>query len=262
MATEINSELLLPYREKLETHPVYASVKSIDDLQCFMEHHVYSVWDFMSIIKYLQSIVAPAQYPWNRNGDASVRRFINELVLEEESDEAEVEGQYSSHFDLYLRAMREIGADTTRIERFVDIVAESGIDAALQSDYIPEPSRQFTSQTFAFIEGNKPHEVAAALALGREHIIPCMFRAILKSIGVTDSDAPIFHFYLNRHIHLDEDFHAPLSLRLMNGLCGDDDTLKQEAEQAAIRAIDVRVKLWDGVNEAIHRLPANVARTA
>lgn len=251
MATEINGNILLPYREKLENHPVYASVRTIEDLRCFMQHHVYSVWDFMSIIKFLQSVVAPAQSPWNRNGDASVRRFINELVLEEESDETEIEGEHSSHFDLYLRAMREIGADTQNIEAFVDTVASVGIEQALQSDLIPEPSRQFTGQTFKFIRQGKAHEVAAALAIGREHIIPCMFRSILSTIGVSEKQAPVFHFYLNRHIHLDEDFHAPLSLRLMNGLCGNDDEKHAQATTAAIHAIDARIRLWDGVQQAI-----------
>jgi hypothetical protein len=47
----------------------------------FMQHHVYSVWDFMSIVKYLQQQIAPTQVPWIPFGDGSVRRFINELVL-------------------------------------------------------------------------------------------------------------------------------------------------------------------------------------
>lgn len=251
MASEITSDIIQSFKQQLEDHAVYAAVVSIEDLQCFMEHHVYSVWDFMSLIKYLQSIVAPTAQPWTPRGDGSVRRFINELVLEEESDETSHPGEYSSHFELYLRAMEEIGADTGRIRRFVAIVDAQGIDAALQSDAIPGPSRLFSRQTFDFISSNQPHEVAAALALGREHIIPCMFRSILKSIGVTDSEAPIFHFYLNRHIHLDEDFHAPLSLRLLNGLCAGDKQKLQQSVDAARVAVEARVQFWDGVLGAI-----------
>ncbi len=81
-----------------------------------------------------------------------------------------------------------------------------------------------------------------------------MFRAILKKIGVTDKEAPIFHLYLNRHIHLDEDFHAPLSLRLLNGLCYGDERKIQEAIDAAKQAVTARVELWDGVLSAI-KLP-------
>lgn len=251
MPKEITSDIIVDFKNRLENHPIYEAVSSIDDLQCFMEHHIYSVWDFMSLIKYLQSEVAPTTYPWTPRGEGSVRRFINELVLEEESDETNIPGEYSSHFELYHRAMTEIGADVSSSASFISTVQEKGINKALELSCVPPPSRTFTSTTFQFIQNNKPHQVAAALALGREHIIPCMFRSILKKIGVTDKQAPIFHFYLNRHIHLDEDFHAPLSLRLLNGLCAGDESKIDEAVAAAQQAITARIAFWDGVLVAI-----------
>jgi hypothetical protein len=251
MTQAITSDIIASFKTSLENHPAYEAVATVEDLQCFMEHHVYSVWDFMSLIKYLQSVIAPSQYPWVPQGDPSVRRFINELVLEEESDEAAEEGKFSSHFELYHTAMKEIGANTTPSASFVETVRTRGIDAALAADDIPAASREFTGTTFKFIQADKPHTVAAALALGREHIIPCMFRSILKQIGVTDKQAPIFHFYLNRHIHLDEDFHAPLSLRLLNELCAGDTKKIDEAVAAANEAVNARLRFWDGVLEAI-----------
>jgi len=250
MSTEISAEIIGSFKQKLENHPVYDAVSTIKDLQCFMEHHVYSVWDFMSLIKYLQSRIAPTSYPWFPVGDGSIRRFINELALEEESDETMDSGKHASHFELYQQAMQEIGADTQTINNFLETVSKQGITKALEVSEIPEPSKAFTQTTFQFINNDKPHEVAAALALGREHIIPCMFRSILKQIGVTDKQAPIFHFYLNRHIHLDEDFHAPLSLRLLESLC-DDETKTQEAIQAAEKAVRARLDFWDGVHKSI-----------
>ena len=246
----IDSSLINRFNQQLEDHPIYQAVQTQEDLQIFMQHHVYSVWDFMSLIKTLQSVIAPARQPWLPLGDASVRRFINELVLEEESDETHIEGEHSSHFELYLRAMQEVGADTTSAKSFLSNVQRNGIDSVLKQSYIPEPSRQSTQQTFAFINSGKAHEVAGALALGREHIIPSIFRAILKNIGVTEEQAPIFHFYLNRHIHLDEDFHAPLSLQLLNGLVRNE-TQQQEAIEAAQKAVEARIVFWDGVYENI-----------
>lgn len=248
MPSTITSEIVAGFRQRLEHHPVYAAVATLEDLQCFMQHHVYSVWDFMSLIKFLQSVVAPTTYPWTPAGDADVQRFINELVLEEETDEHPVNGGFSSHFVLFQSAMEEIGADTAPVRRFVEMIHQNGLQAALASDAVPEPSRRFTQTTFSFIQADAPHIAAAALALGREHIIPCMFRAILQNIGVDETQAPIFHAYLNRHIHLDEDFHAPLSLRLLNGLCGNDDNRVREAIEAAETAVLARVEFLDGVN--------------
>lgn len=261
MTQAITSDIISSFKNKLENHPIYEAVETIEDLQCFMQHHVYSVWDFMSLIKYLQSKVAPIAYPWKPVGDGNVRRFINELVLEEESDETNIEGEHSSHFELYHRAMLEIGADISASSDFVQTAYDNGIVQALNLTSIPTPSKIFTGVTFDFIQANKPHEVAAALALGREHIIPCMFRSILDKTGVTEKDAPIFHFYLNRHIHLDEDFHAPLSLRLLNGLCSSDGTSKDKSDEskineaiaAAHKAVNARLEFWDGVLVALKK---------
>jgi hypothetical protein len=240
-------------QRELNAHPVYTAVSDIADLRVFMSHHVFAVWDFMSLIKYLQRTVAPTTTPWMPQTDPAVVYFINQLVLEEESDQIETEAgiQYSSHFALYLRAMAEIGADAAAPQRFLDKVQRDGLDAALYADETPLPSRYFSETTFCFIREDKPHAAAAALAVGRERIIPDMFRRLLQANGVDAAQAPIFHQYLSRHIHLDEDFHGPLSMRLLEGLCGDDPTRLEEAATAAQEAVCARIRFWDGVLKAI-----------
>ena len=256
----LNADFIESLRVRLDAHPIYAAVATPGDLRVFMQHHVYSVWDFMSLIKYLQNEVAPARWPWMPGSDAAVQRFINEMVLEEETDVAPP-GQegHTSHFMLYLAAMREIGADPGVPARFVQKVAEEGVDAALDAGLAPAPSVAFTRTTFDFLASGKPHTVAAALALGREHIIPSMFRALLSRMAVTEAPAPSFHYYLNRHVHLDGDSHAPLSLRLLAALCGDAPGKWREAEAAAETAVDARLQLWDG---ALAALPGRQSKAA
>jgi hypothetical protein len=243
-----------PLRRQLAQHPVYNSVRDGADLGIFMRHHVYPVWDFMSLVKYLQGVVAPTSLPWVPRGDGAVRRFINEIVLEEESDAglAGPDGaSYTSHFELYCQAMREVGEDPGAALSFVDLAQSVGIDAALASGDVPEPAREFMRTTFGFIATGKPHVVAAAFSLGREHVIPAMFRALLGHMGVSASDAPAFHYYLERHIHLDEGSHAPLALRLLDVLCAGDPQRLAEAEAAAKAALGARIRFWDGVLAAI-----------
>ncbi|MCW2307198.1 DUF3050 domain-containing protein [Rhodobium gokarnense] len=251
----LTADIIEATRAPLDTHPVYGAINSRARLCRFMEHHVFSVWDFMSLIKYLQARVAPTNVPWAPVGDGSVRRFINELVLEEETDELPGNGvgapAFASHFELYCTAMREVGADPTAVLAFVETAVTEGIEAALATGLAPAPSATFTRTTFGFINSGRPHQVAAALALGREHIIPAMFRRFLSDMEIGPDEAPVFHFYLNRHIHLDEDFHAPLSLKLLNALCEGDPQRLGEAREAATAAVAARLTFWDGVHEAI-----------
>lgn len=243
-----------PLRQQLAQHPVYHSVRDGADLGVFMRHHVYPVWDFMSLVKYLQGTVAPTGVPWVPRGDGAVRRFINEIVLEEESDEglAGADGaNYTSHFELYCQAMREVGEDPGPALSFVELAQRVGIDAALAAGDVPEPAREFMRTTFGFIASGKPHVVAAAFSLGREHVIPAMFRSLLGQMGVSASEAPAFHYYLERHIHLDEGTHAPLALRLLDVLCAGDPQRLAEAEAAARSALSARIRFWDGVLAAI-----------
>jgi Protein of unknown function (DUF3050) len=256
----IDADFIAGLRGRLDSHPLYGSLHSVEDLRAFMSSHVHSVWDFMTLIKYLQNAVAPAQWPWQPGADPTVQRFINELVLEEETDEAGPDhpGEFASHFQLYLGAMREIGADADTPQRFVELAARNGISAALDSGLAPPPALAFNRSTFGFIASGKPHVVAAVLALGREHVIPAMFRAFLARMGVSEQQAPTFHYYLKRHIHLDEDFHAPLSLRLLLGLCANDPKRIAEAREAAERAVEARIALWDGI---LATLPVQTERT-
>lgn len=251
---ELNLEQLRPMQDQLTKHPIYDSLRTIDDLRLFMNHHVFSVWDFMSLVKYLQGHIAPIQVPWMPQGDPGLRYFINQLVLEEESDTAPGPGGkpiFASHFEYYCNAMSEIGADGELPIRFLTKVEAEGLDAALYSDMVPVPARYFTETTFCFIRENNPHEVAAALVFGRERVIPDMFRRFLRKIGVNEAQAPAFHYYLKRHIHLNEGFHGPLSLQLLEHLCDGDAVKLEEAETAAEEAICARIRFWDSVLDAI-----------
>lgn len=243
-------QAIAPLQRQLDNHPIYNAIDNIDDLRLFMQQHIFSVWDFMSLVKYLQDQVATTHFPWTPSGDSQVKRFITELVLEEECDETQDGKAYSSHFEMYCAAMEEVGADTQPIHAFLDMVKAKGIDEALNSARIPAASRQFTRSTFNFIQSGKPHAVAAALALGREHIIPDMFRHILKEMDIHDLQAPTLHYYLERHVHLDEGTHAPMSIRMMEMLC-ETDTDREEAIKFAQDAIQARIVFWDGVLDSI-----------
>lgn len=255
MSQAFDPSCVATLREKLNQHPIYRSLHDVNDLRVFMNHHIYSVWDFMSLLKTLQQAVAPARAPWAPVGSAVLRRFINEIVLGEESDEglpdANGSTTYTSHFELYCHAMREVGADDATARTFVGTVQRDGLRNALTRNLVPMAARWFMESTFGFIDTGKPHVVAAAFAMGREQVIPDMFRALLHGMQVREQEAPAFHYYLERHIHLDEDHHGPLSLKMLDELCAGNPQKIREAERAARAAVEARIEFWDGVLGAL-----------
>ena len=210
----------------------------------------------MSLLKFLQAELAPSTWPWMPRPHGDLVRLINDIVTGEECDKLpkshRKESSYASHFDLYLMAMREVGADTTPITEFLEVVKAQGLDAALDAPIVPEPSRNFMKETFALLRERKAHKVAASFSFGRENVIPGMFNSLLAKLGISEDRAPIFHYYLKRHAELDGDEHGPAALRLVATLCGDDPAKLAEAVEAAKDALSSRARLWDRVLSALN----------
>src|SRR5437762_1475238 len=128
---------LAPWRAALSCHPVYREIDGPAALRLFMEHHVFAVWDFMSLLKALQRRLCCNDVPWLPPADHASARLVNEIVLAEESDE-DGSGGFVSHFALYVRAMARCGADTSTVERFLDELRRgSPLTAALDTAGVP-----------------------------------------------------------------------------------------------------------------------------
>ncbi|MET0233430.1 MAG: DUF3050 domain-containing protein [Kibdelosporangium sp.] len=234
-------------RAQLIDHPLYTRITTEDRLRIFMKHHVFAVWDFFTLLKRLQTEVTTVTLPWRPRGHADHGRFIMEIVLAEETDE-DIGGGYVSHFELYRRAMAEIGADTGPIDGFVAAL-DSGLGpmAALDDVRIPATVREFVGHTLDVALHGAPHEVASSFCHGRENLLPDVFSAVRSNVDEVLANAPVFRHYLDRHIALDHDEHGPLALRLLAALCDGDPVREAEAEAVSVAAIQARIALWDGV---------------
>jgi len=231
---------------RLVEHPIYQRIRDEDSLRNFMRSHVFCVWDFMTLLKALQRHLSCVDVPWLPTPDPESRRLINEIVLDEESD-ALPDGTYLSHFELYLRAMTECQADTGPISRLITTLRHGGsIDEVLTGHDLPPGVGDFVSWTMQVARSGEMHRIAAAFTYGREEVIPAMFTEMVRSLAEQDSQRwSLFLLYLNLHIQHDSDRHAPMSLALLQRLCGDSPRLWREAEGTARKALESRLALWD-----------------
>lgn len=254
----LNIDRINARRHALNNHPLLVgdSIRSINHVRIFMEHHVYAVWDFMCLIKTLQHAIVPSATIWLPQPHANIGRFINEVILDEETDVGP-DGQPVSHYELYLAAMREVGADTTPVLTFIEGLQTEGLHMIrpLMEENLPSPAEVFCRSTLDFIGTQRPHVIAAAFAFGRETVIPVMFTGLLDQLRDRDYSAPTFEFYLNRHIEIDGEQHGPTALAMVEELCQNDPAKYAEAEIAALEAIRFRHQFWDAVHLAIVESP-------
>ena len=249
--TEIDVNALTPLRKALVEHPIYRAVNSSAKVQIFMEHHVFAVWDFMSLLKRLQNDLTCTAVPWIPKSEPAYARFVNEIVLGEETDEDGV-GGYRSHFELYLQAMKESGARVESIHQFIAALQEGlSPSRALDEASAPGCVKSFVLHTMDLAQNGGTHQVSSAFFFGREDIIPDMFQSLIAELRGKGQSLTTLEYYLNRHIELDGDQHGPLAQKLLAQLCADDAVKQQEAIQTAKKSLQARIELWNGVLAAI-----------
>lgn len=255
MKTQTINQSIQKYKDELLNHTLYNEIKTIDDLRCFLENHVFAVWDFMSLLKALQSKLTCTTTPWIPVGNPETRYLINEIVVAEETD-VDLDGNRKSHFELYIDAMKACGANTTPIENFLlDVVETRNIFVSIKQSELHANVKEFLDFTFRVIEEGETHQIAAAFTFGREDLIPEMFTAILKKFQANfpDIDLSKLIYYFERHIELDADEHGPMAMKMIDELCGNDDKKWHDVETVSILALEKRIGLWNAIEEQIHK---------
>merc|ERR1712193_307503 len=211
---------IAPLRRQLREHKLYNAIEDAQDLRRFVEMHVFAIWDFMSLLKALEvQYTSVKSLPWIPAENGAIARLITEMVMRYECD-ANEKGEAMSHFEMYLQAMNELGADSKYITTFLNMLRScfsgnciSGKDInnkscsecvnnSLVFSGVPKGAADFVRSTFRLVDSSEHHRVAASLAFGRQYLI------IDKLLAVLDKS-------------------------------------KAEVEESAIQALKARIALWD-----------------
>ena len=234
---------LAALQHQLKEHPLYDAIQTIDHLGIFMSHHIYSVWDFMNLLKTLQLQLTSMSVPWVPVQDVDNVRLINDIVLEEESDI--IDGQVTSHFLYYVKAFNSIQSNHS-MGQFLDDLNRPDMSYTnlIAQPYIPSSVHGFLRFTHDVIQSSLI-ETAAAFAYGREILVPVIFEPLLKQ---ADLDPSVMGFisYLERHIELDGGEHGHKAEQMVANLCNSDADW-QLVLKTAESALQQRIQLWDGI---------------
>ncbi|WP_242582007.1 DUF3050 domain-containing protein [Amycolatopsis sp. 195334CR] len=235
-------------RAEVTGHRIYRLLRDRTDVTTFMAHHVFAVWDFMSLLKALQGRLTCVRVPWIPRDAPLSARLINEIVLVEESDA--VESGFTSHFELYRQSMAAAGADTAPIDEFLGLL-RSGIPVprALVTAGVPDAAAEFVRTTWSLISEGTVHQQAAAFAFGREDLVPAMF----AQVAAEEERLALFRLYLERHVGADGERHGPTALHMLTELCGADELKWRECLDTVHEVLRARLALWDGICAALDR---------
>lgn len=237
-----------PFQHQLYQHPINQYIQSKHHLERFMQFHVFAVWDFMSLVKKLQKDLTCIDLPWKPVGNPEARFLINEIVLGEESDVDQF-GNITSHFELYLKAMNELGfTPFDELNQLLLCNSVHEVIECIQSSSLDKGIADFLTFTFQSIQHRSTLEIAAIFTFGREDLIPGMFQRIVDSLKKeTPEKIDTLVYYLDRHIEVDGDHHSQLAYQMMESLCGSDELKWQLAKESAIESLKIRIALWDAI---------------
>tara|TARA_Y100001970_G_scaffold286588_1_gene409096 strand:- start:301 stop:1020 length:720 start_codon:yes stop_codon:yes gene_type:complete len=228
-------------------HPIYGHINDEKTLKIFMENHVYSVWDFQSLLKSLQVNLSCIEIPWIPTSNRESRRFINEIVLDEESS-GHPNGGYASHFELYREAMGEVGAECTKIDILISELRNGKNINYVINKYVSNNAKKFVKSTFKYIFSKNLCELMAIFTYRREDIIPDMFEKLIKSFNKENQKRwSKFTFYLKEHIICDRDKHGPMAKNILYNLCKENELKWNKAENAAVNILNQRILMWDKI---------------
>ena len=237
---------LKSYHKILKEHELYELLIDRSSVVKFMQLHIYSVWDFMNLLKLLQANLTCLTLPWKPKDSPQLARLINEIVLEEESDV--IDGKATSHFLYYHQALTLLDPDIKHINKFLsDLNSGKDYKQLISQTYIPSASQKFMNFTFSCTK-KSVLEIAAAFTFGRETLVPELFEPIKSQLKQTEDEGLIkFISYLERHIQLDGEQHSKLAYEMVSILAknqSDWDLIKT----TAVKSLEARIKFWDDIS--------------
>jgi hypothetical protein len=145
--------------------------------------------------------------------------------------------------------MKNMGAKTDQLDKLTSRIIDNGYNEKYLDDV--DTSNEVKSflkyDLDVSLNGTLP-EIVGAFTLGREKVIPNMFGYMIPAINETPTSNYLIT-YLERHIDIDGDRHGPLSMKLLNASCNNEQL--SIAYAAAIKSLELRLSVWDRVYKDI-----------
>ncbi len=143
--------------------------------------------------------------------------------------------------------MKSMGANSDQLDILISKITDKGYNEKFIDDIkaSAEVKNFLKNDLQVSIRGSLP-EIVGVFTLGREKVIPNMFKYILPAINESPTSKYLIT-YLERHIDIDGDRHGPLSMKLLDVSCNK--LQLNLAYTSAINSLELRLLVWDRIHE-------------
>lgn len=245
LMTTFDNASLAELRQRLAGHPLTGALDSLDHLRQFMSLHIYTLWDYRVLLGALQqALVNMAPF----KVQVQAVEWIKQCLADESSCSAALpmaDGCGFSQFEIYNRAMQEVGADAAPARQFIQRHQDGDVHQLLNSGLVPPAARDFVETTLGLMAEYKAPVLAAVLVHARAVGVTATLKNCAVRVGLNAQTAPALMLFLECHARRDQTLCAASAQRMVLDLCGADAGLREEAFIAVEEALCARLRLWD-----------------
>ncbi len=234
---------ILDLRDDIIRHPIFHELKSKDALKKLFEVQVFFSWEYMQFVKCIQAEYSHGAVPWIPGKDSIVNRYLNELLLKEESY-LNSEGLPISHFELCMLAAQELGINDQDIQMFLSVLVEGDIKKAIDKCDTNFTLKRMLLDSCQIIEGKNLSEIAGVLLFAKQDLIADYFELINENTKpiFSEKEYPYLLSYLNEHLNVKYDIR-----QIFPRIAGDDYIVWDIGAKAAITSLRNRKSVLDYV---------------
>ena len=119
------------------------------------------------------------------------------------------------------------------------------MDDALVAASASQSIRHFVNRMINTVTNGSLYRVPGSFFHGREPIIPRMSEGLLRERHIDEDEAPVFVYYLKRHIELDGDNHGPAAKTIIKHVTQNRPNELRQLYLAALDAMNDRIGFLD-----------------
>ena len=143
--------------------------------------------------------------------------------------------------------MEQLGVATQPVLDFSNGLTAENYREHIAASPLHEAVKAFLTYAFDIAFHAPVHIIASVITFGREYHSRHVYSLVRSLATIHPEKLSILNYYLERHIDVDGGEHSDLGMQMVSRLCGNDAAKWQEATDAAIRSLAMRVRLWDGI---------------